>query len=36
MHIVGSMGGEVLDYLALECATDQLLGGKRYNNSYTR
>lgn len=26
----------VLDYLALEYATDEALGGKRYNNNYTK
>ncbi len=31
-----SMGGGVLVYLALVSATDEVLGGKRHNNSHTK
>ena len=35
MHIPSSRGG-VLDYLALQCATNEVSGGKMYNNGYTK
>ena len=36
LHAQNRFESVVLDYLALEYATDEVLGGKRYNNSYTK